>query len=54
MIILNFKQAETLLEIFGGEDAEVVVKEFKEGYSGPGLYAYFDGHPEEGASFLGD
>lgn len=50
-ICINLKQARELLDIFGGEDAEFILTE-GEGHSGHGLYAFLDGHPEEGAMFL--
>ncbi|KVV25115.1 hypothetical protein WK78_03235 [Burkholderia cepacia] len=50
---VNFEQAKQLLEFFGGLDGEVVVAECAEGHAGPGLYAWCDDHPEEGAAFLG-
>ena len=50
---MNYGQVKQLLEFFGGVDGEVVVAECSDGHSGPGLYAWCEDHPEEGASFLG-
>lgn len=49
----GLKQAQDLLEMFGGEEATIVV-EYGDGHSGPGLYAYHEEYPEEGSVFLGD
>ena len=54
-ITINLEQAQKILEIFGGEDAEVTIIEGDEKYhSGKGLYAYFTELPEEGAFYLGE
>lgn len=50
-VTLNLNQAMQLLRMFGGEDAEISVKEMA-GHSGPGLYAYFSEYPEEGVEKL--
>lgn len=55
---IDFKQATTLLSIFGGEAAEITLVQIdeKDGHkwhSGDGLYAYFGDYPEEGAFYLG-
>lgn len=45
----TLKEAQELVDFFGGEDAEVMVKYFEKGHSGDGIYAYFDEYPEEGS-----
>ena len=46
-------QVEALLEMFGGEDANIVVEELDdEAHSGPGLYAYYPDCSEEGSILL--
>lgn len=52
MINVNRQQAEQLLQMFGGEDASVVVEHVDDGHSGPGLYAWFEDYPDEGGMFL--
>lgn len=54
MISIRLKQAEMLLECFGGEDATFIVQHCEEGHSGPGLYAWVEDCPEDGSTFLGD
>lgn len=51
-ITIDFKQATELLEMFGGEPAEVTLIEGP-GHNGEGLYAYYSDLPEEGTEFLG-
>ncbi|MFA5898095.1 MAG: hypothetical protein WC829_03160 [Hyphomicrobium sp.] len=50
---IDYRQAVELVEMFGGEPAEVRLIH-GDGHSGPGLYAYYDELPEEGANFLGE
>lgn len=51
-ITIDFKQAAELLEMFGGEPAEITLMT-GDGHSGDGLYALYTEIPEEGANFLG-
>lgn len=51
-ITLDFKQATELLEMFGGEPAEITLQN-GDGHSGKGVYAHYTDMPEEGAEFLG-
>lgn len=51
-ITIDFKQATELLEMFGGEPAEITLME-GDGHSGNGLYAIYTDMPEEGSGFLG-
>ena len=51
-ITIDFKQAAELLEMFGGEPAEITLM-MGDGHSGNGLYASYTDMPEEGAGFLG-
>ena len=44
----NLEQAKALLEMFGGEEAEITVVSHKDG-----LMAYHTEYPEEGSVFLG-
>lgn len=52
---ITLRQAEALVEVFGGHDALVSVIERPEAWSNmdPGLYAYFSEYPEEGSLYLG-
>jgi hypothetical protein len=50
-ITFNLSQACQLLQMFGGEDAEITVA-MAEGHSGKGLYAHYTELPEEGAELL--
>ena len=52
MPTLNLHQAQTLLEMFDGEDSLVTVEESATGHSGPGIYAHFEEYPDEGSVFL--
>ena len=52
MPTLNLFQAQTLLEMFDGEDSLITVEESDTGHSGPGVYAHFEEYPDEGAVFL--
>ena len=52
-VAIDYRQAVELVEMFGGEPAEVRLIH-GDGHSGPGLYAYYDELPEEGANFLGE
>ena len=52
MPTLNLHQAQTLLEMFGGEDTLITVDECDTGHSGPGVYAYSTEYPDEGSTFL--
>jgi hypothetical protein len=49
-------QVQALLEMFAGGDATIAVERFgmerDEAHSGPGLYGYHPGHPEEGSVLL--
>lgn len=52
----TLQQAKDLLEMFGGEDTEIVVERVyskETSHSGPGLYAYLVDYPDEGSQFLG-
>ncbi len=51
-ITLNLHQAQTIVEMFGGEDSLVTVSEEEVGHSGPGLYAHSTEYPDEGSVFL--
>ena len=51
-ITLDFKQASELLEMFGGEPAEITLQ-IGDGHSGKGVYAHYTDMPEEGAECLG-
>lgn len=51
-ITIDFKQSTELLEMFGGEPAEITLME-GDGHSGNGLYAIYTDMPEEGSGFLG-
>ena len=51
-ITLDFKMTTELLEMFGGEPAEITLQ-IGNGHSGKGVYAYYTDCPEEGADFLG-
>ncbi|WP_431509786.1 hypothetical protein [Variovorax sp. DAIF25] len=51
-ITLDFKQADEILAMFGGEPGEVTLI-LGDGHSGRGLYAHYSDYPEEGAEFLG-
>jgi len=52
---ITLRQAEALVEVFGGHDALVSVIERPEAWTNmdPGLYAYFSEYPEEGSLYLG-
>lgn len=52
-VAIDYRQAVEIVEMFGGEPAEVRLIH-GDGHSGPGLYAYYDELPEEGANFLGE
>jgi hypothetical protein len=49
---INLHQAAQLAAMFNGTEADVTVRWCDGGHSGPGLYAHFTGHPEEGSFFL--
>lgn len=49
MVIVNLKIAQELLEMFGGEDAEIVLTSDERG-----VFAHFSEYPEEGSVLLGD
>ncbi|CAN5649135.1 hypothetical protein BH10PSE18_BH10PSE18_14970 [soil metagenome] len=51
-IVLDFKMASELLEMFGGEPGTITLMH-GDGHSGKGLYAHYEEYPEEGAEFLG-
>lgn len=51
-IVIDFKQAKELLDVFGGEPGSVTLMD-GDGHSGPGLYAHITDYAEEGAFFLG-
>jgi hypothetical protein len=46
-VAINFKQAKELVELFGGEDAEITLTEMDDG-----LRAHFTDYPEEGTILL--
>lgn len=48
----TLSQAQTLLEMFGGDDTSITVSELTDGHSGSGLYAYATEYPDEGSVFL--
>jgi hypothetical protein len=52
---ITLRQAETLVDIFGGHDALVSVIARPDAWTNmdPGLYAYFSEYPEEGTHYLG-
>lgn len=54
-IEFTLRQAEALVEAFGGYDALVSVMERPAAWTDmdPGLYAYFSEYPEEGSMYLG-
>lgn len=54
-IEFTLRQAEALVEVFGGHDAEVSVMERPAAWADmdPGLYAYFTEYPDEGSIYLG-
>lgn len=52
MPTLNLHQAQTLLEMFDGEDSLITIQESDTGHSGPGIYAHFEEYPDEGSTFL--
>ncbi len=49
-VSLNFKQAKELVELFGGEDAEITLTEIEYGV----LRAHFTEYPEEGCILLAE
>ena len=49
---VNLSQAQQLVDFFGGEEGDAVLCQSDRGHSGPGLYAWIEDHPEEGASVL--
>lgn len=51
-ITVDFRQATELLELFGGEPADITLMTGN-GHSGPGLYAVFNADPD-GAVYLGE
>ncbi|MXN76435.1 hypothetical protein GR157_17035 [Burkholderia sp. 4701] len=51
-IPLNLAQARQLLECYGGLEGNVLLSLSAAGHRGPGVYAWIEDHPEEGASFL--
>ncbi|PCE30323.1 hypothetical protein BZL54_21775 [Burkholderia ubonensis subsp. mesacidophila] len=51
-IPLNLAQARQLLEFYGDLEGNVVLSLSAAGHRGPGVYAWIDDHPEDGASFL--
>lgn len=54
-VTIDFKQATELLDMFGGQPAEIsleVVRDRKDGLT-PGLYAWHTDYPEEGSVNLG-
>lgn len=54
-ITLNLQQAREVLEFFGGEEADVTVTRIEAGgHSGPGIYVYVDGQPDDGIIKLSD
>ena len=54
-IEITLRQAEALVEVFGGYDALVSVIARPAGWTSalPGLYAYYSEYPEEGSIYLG-
>ena len=52
LICIDFKQATELLEMFGGEPADITLT-LGDGHSGHGLYAHYTEMPDEGAHYLG-
>lgn len=50
---INLKQAQELVEFFGGDENCEMYVEFGDGHSGKGLYACCSDYPEEGSVFLG-
>ena len=50
-IIINLKEAQDLLEMFGGEDAEITIT--MRGDKHPALFAHYTSYPEEGELMLG-
>lgn len=52
-IEFTLEQAETLVEMFGGEKDSSVTVTLTIGHSGEGLYAYESEYPGEGSTYLG-
>lgn len=50
---VDFKQVTQILEMFGGEPAEMTICR-GEGHSGMGVYASYTDMPDEGAEYLGE
>jgi hypothetical protein len=54
MIVINLTQVRELIEMFGGEEAEIAVDYIERGYAGDGLYAWHVDYEDEGSTLLGD
>jgi hypothetical protein len=52
MIYLTLKQAQQIVDAFGGEEAIAAI-EYGDGHSGNGLYLGWKDYQEEGSEFLG-
>lgn len=49
----TLKQAQALVEAFGGDDESTMTVVAGDGYDGKGLYACAADYPEDGSFFLG-
>lgn len=55
MIEITLKEAEALVEMFGGDpETVIVIEHLEDGHSGEGLYAYCDGYQDEGYVYIGN
>lgn len=50
---LTYKQAQAIIEAFGGDESTVVKLSIGAGHSGEGIYLGDKDHNEEGSVFLG-
>lgn len=52
LVTFDLKQAEQLLDMFGGDQTLITLSYVKWGHSGEGIYAHYSEYPEEGCSRL--
>lgn len=49
----TLKQAQALVDVFGGDEESTMTVIFGEGHSGKGIYVCATDYPEDGSIFLG-
>lgn len=52
-VTFTLREAQALVEAFGGDDAEMTVRRLPAREYPAGLYAYATDYPEEGSIYLG-